>query len=378
MISKHMKGSSFSRCLRYVIEKPGARVIGGNLLSAEPELANAELQAVSQRSPRTTRPLLHCSLSLAPGEHLSEGQWRQLVGIYLDEMGFGRNQYLLVRHTDTPSHEHVHLVVNRVTFRGKSISNSWDFKRSQVVVQRLEERYGLIHAPLHRQRPAKTSEQEWGPVPLAAEVPLADLPASVRHQARLQRHLRAVLQQQLSTAADLDSLTEQLMKQDIQTRILHRRGIAAGISFVIDGKQFSGSQLGRAYSLPKLLDALAEATVLWADVSEPTANAQRFEPEPVLPEAHQRYRQLEAHFREQAKQPCSQQQIDLEIAQWVLRSQRPDAAKALVFSPDVQRLKQEQGEQVAMDYLRQLMERAQKQLREIDPEKRARRSQQEL
>lgn len=65
----------------------------------------------------------------------------------------------------------------------------------------------------------------------------------------------------------------------------------------------------------------------------------------------------------------SGQRKDFQIARLAIWSSRPDAAKALVFSPDVQRLKQEQ---VAIDYLRQLMEGGQERLREIDKEKQAR------
>ena len=42
---------------------------------------------------------------------------------------------------------------------------------------------------------------------------------------------------------------------------------------------------------------------------------------------------------------------DFQIVMLAICSSRPGMVKALVFSPDVQRLRQEEGEPVGMDYL---------------------------
>jgi len=80
---------------------------------------------------------------------------------------------------------------------------------------------------------------------------------------------------------------------------------------------------------------------------------------------HQRYYQeLVELVERRLGDGLSGPQKDFQIAMLAIRSSRPDAAKALVFSPDVQRLKQERGEAAAMTYLRQLMEAAQRQMEE--------------
>ena len=91
------------------------------------------------------------------------------------------------------------------------------------------------------------------------------------------------------------------------------------------------------------------------------------------PPFHERYyRELVDLVESRLGAGLSVREKDFQIAMLALRSSKPDAAKALVFSPDVQRLKQEQGEQAAMDYLREVMEEAQQRLREVQQQVRER------
>ena len=89
------------------------------------------------------------------------------------------------------------------------------------------------------------------------------------------------------------------------------------------------------------------------------------------------YQELVDIVERKLDQGASVRDKDLQLAMLALRSGKPDTAKALVFSPDVQRLKQEQGEPVAMDYLRQLMESAQQRLKQMDQVQQARQEQQQ-
>ena len=54
----------------------------------------------------------------------------------------------------------------------------------------------------------------------------------------------------------------------------------------------------------------------------------------------------------------STQQKDVQLAMLALHSRTPDAARALAFSPEIQRLNREQNEPAAKDYLRQLIQQA--------------------
>jgi hypothetical protein len=61
---------------------------------------------------------------------------------YLQVMGFNMNQYAVVRHTDR-DHDHAHIVASRVRLDGTTVSDSWDYHRSEAAIRQLEQEYGL-------------------------------------------------------------------------------------------------------------------------------------------------------------------------------------------------------------------------------------------
>ena len=148
---------------------------------------------------------------------------------------------------------------------------------------------------------------------------------------------------------------------------------AVGITFEWNGQTIAGSRLGADYSLPRLLvvmdvvnrpTALSQTDPVQGHDIDDTDNAReaevhQFEPDETLPVACQRYRQLEMLVRQQVGSSLLRRQIDLQIAQWATRSTSPDEARALIYSPDVQRVRRQQGDASALDYLKQLMKTAQ-------------------
>ena len=143
MLAKQVKGRDFSGCLTYVLGKPGAIKIGGNMWGQDSLALSHEFsQLVYQRSHLTKR-VYHCALSLPPGESVSDPTWRKIAQDYLKAMGFADCQYILVRHTDTERHQHVHIVANRVGMDGKTVSDSFDHYRCQTVVRAIENSYNL-------------------------------------------------------------------------------------------------------------------------------------------------------------------------------------------------------------------------------------------
>jgi hypothetical protein len=87
--------------------------------------------------------LKHVSLSAAPGEHLSEEQWRAVAGRWRDLMGYEGCDYYLVRHSDTAK-DHVHMIVSRVRIDGSVVSDSNERIRQSRVTAILEREFGLV------------------------------------------------------------------------------------------------------------------------------------------------------------------------------------------------------------------------------------------
>lgn len=249
MIGKQVKGKDFLGCLAYVLEKPGAQLIGGNVEGTTPQALAIEFEQVRQRSLRVQRPVYHCALSLSPGEHLPDEAWREIADRYLKAMGFQRNQYVLARHNDTENHEHVHIVANRVQRSGQVVTDSWDFRRSEAVLRRLESEYALVTVT-----PSWESDRAQ---PTRREIEKGKTTGKFSVRQQLQHLIDLTLSQDRSIETITD-LSDRLKQMGVSTRLnCLVNGQPRGISFEFDGIAIAGAKLGRAYSLPRLQQRLA-------------------------------------------------------------------------------------------------------------------------
>ena len=266
MIGKQVKGKDFLGCLAYVLGKPGAQLIGGNMEGMIPQALAIEFEQVRQRSLRVQRPVYHCALSLSPGEHLPDEAWREIADRYLKAMGFQRNQYVLARHTDTENHEHVHIVANRVQRSGQVVTDSWDFRRSEAVLRQLETEYALVPVtPSWKRDRAQPTRRE-------IEKGRTTGKSSVR------QYLQQLIDQTLNQDRSIETITDlsdRLKQMGVSTRLnCLVDGRPRGISFEFDGIAIAGAKLGRAYSLPRLQQRLAGGVPSVIDRAPPSATQQ--------------------------------------------------------------------------------------------------------
>ena len=117
-----------------------------NMAGETPRELAAEFGAIRDLRPGLGKAVLHVSLSAAPGEQLSDEQWREIGQRYLAGMDLDQNQYVLTRHTDT-AHEHIHIVANRIGFDGQVVSDSHDYQRMHTLMREIEHDYGLEAVP---------------------------------------------------------------------------------------------------------------------------------------------------------------------------------------------------------------------------------------
>ena len=144
MIAKAVKGKGFRGALDYDLNKQKGHIINSNMAGNNPRELAKEFGEIRKLRPNLGKAVLHVSLSAAQGENLTDNQWREISEKYLIGMGLKDNQYVITRHTDT-EHEHIHLLVNRITHRGEVISDSHDYKRQEVIMRQIEQDYGLQH-----------------------------------------------------------------------------------------------------------------------------------------------------------------------------------------------------------------------------------------
>lgn len=237
MIAKAVKGRSFRGALEYDLSKEQGRVIDTNMCGKTPRALASEFGEMRKLRPKLGKAVLHVSISAALGEHLSDEQWKQVARRYLDGMGLEKNQYLVTRHMDT-EHEHIHLLANRIRFDGEVTSDSYDYRRHEVIMRAIERDFGLQ--------------------------PLAPSQAAIRHaptKGEIEEGLRTGVPSTRQRLQELcDAAASDCGSFSLYAERLHAVGVEllpviqlagrrmSGLSYLLDGVMMKGSDLGKGYS----------------------------------------------------------------------------------------------------------------------------------
>ncbi len=149
MIGKITIGKSFRGCLMYclndkrkqfpdeVIFKNRAEIIAFNKCNGTAHDLIKQFNQVKQLNPKLAKPVLHITLSMAPGEHLSNDKLMEVSEQCAKDFGFENNQYVSVLHKDT-EHQHMHVIANRIGLDKKTVSDSNSYKRVATFCRKME------------------------------------------------------------------------------------------------------------------------------------------------------------------------------------------------------------------------------------------------
>jgi len=240
MIGKQSKGTSFRGLLNY-LDKEDGLIIGGNMVGETPRELSTEFALSRQLNPNLERAVYHSSLSLPKTESLDNDTWNEVARDYLKGMGFSDSQYVIYRHHDK-EHDHIHLVASRIRITdGKTVSDSWDYVRSEKLVRELEHKYSLtptISSHLDQQRGQTTGE-----------IRLIERTGAESVRAKLHQAIDA----ETSNPISMPKLVNKLKDRGIDAQIsITRTGLIRGISYKLDGIAFTGTKLGKGYTFPGL------------------------------------------------------------------------------------------------------------------------------
>jgi hypothetical protein len=139
--------------LNYVFGKEGMCILGyGGMYSQDisQKFFGKVLHFQGQRNATKNR-YAHITLNLPHGEHLDNRTFHEVSKEYMEQMGYGEQPYVVVRHNDT-EHEHVHIITTNVTGSGKVLGIFNSFRRNMATQQYLEKKFGLSPSPLTKQQ----------------------------------------------------------------------------------------------------------------------------------------------------------------------------------------------------------------------------------
>ena len=150
MISNITSGNSFYDVAMYnqkkVNQGEASILYSQKLRGTKPETLQKAFQNYNLSISR--KPVIHVSLSFAREDErqLDDEKMVSLSKEYLQNMGYGKQPYIIYRHFDTP-HPHVHILSTRVDIETqKRINDSFDYIRSKQITEKIEQVHGLTKA----------------------------------------------------------------------------------------------------------------------------------------------------------------------------------------------------------------------------------------
>lgn len=149
----HKSGADFNGLCAYVLaqgiydiqyeSKDPKTVLENYIYGKHYEEIAQQFKEQAQENPNVKKPVMHLSVNFRAEDYISEKVQKEFLKRVLDEMGIkdDNHQYIAVRHND--KHPHYHIVVNRVGFDGKTLSDSYTKYRIGTACDKVEKEMKL-------------------------------------------------------------------------------------------------------------------------------------------------------------------------------------------------------------------------------------------
>ena len=240
MTGNQVKGKSFRGALRYnleKVEKGGAEMLTHSFAIFKENAIMKEVQMIHALKPDLKKYFYHTSINFPYHEKLSNETMKQIGLDYLKGNGFDQHQFIIFRHNDV-DHPHLHILVNRIGYDGKVISDSNDYARSEKVLRELEKQYNLTQVTPSRQAKERAMTKN--------ELEYMKRTNKPSDKMALQVILNEVLSQknQMSTKQFIEKLEAK------RVSVLFNQastGYVSGVSFSYNGVVMKGAKIGNDF-----------------------------------------------------------------------------------------------------------------------------------
>jgi len=236
MIAKIIKGADFGGVINYMLSKQEGKAMvlaSNNIGFTDQNLCVHEFALQASMRPNVQKPVCHTILSFSANDadQLTDDVMIKIANEYLEKMGYGDTQSLIVRHSDR-QHPHLHICINRIGNKGKTISDRNEKYRSTKICRELTERYGLTIGE---------GKQEVNR-------------SRLRGEDKLRYEIFDTIKSILLQSQTWKDFVAGLEQQGITTRFKTKGNtdVVQGIIFEKDGCSFSGSKIDRTCSFSRL------------------------------------------------------------------------------------------------------------------------------
>lgn len=154
MVAKISSGNSLHGLLMYnqeKVDKGCAKVLLTNRI-IEPKNGIQDIRSYLRSfepyllaNQRTEKPVLHISVNPSPVDTLSDKDLGRIARIYMEQMGYGDQPFVVFKHEDI-ARTHIHIVSVRVNEYGKKLDHRYERRKSMDICRKLERQFGLVAA----------------------------------------------------------------------------------------------------------------------------------------------------------------------------------------------------------------------------------------
>ena len=214
----------------------------GSTIGKTPTAAGNFLSAIAQLRPRLQRHLYHVSISVPQTERdLSHSEWAEIGRAWCD--GMGLDHYMIVLHSG-----HIHILASRIRSDGTAASDSWDYRRSELLLRKIESDFDLIPTRFSHAADITRRSQHRRARSLREIHAVADRSTSDKD------FVRRAIEAALMEAPDEPAFTTKLAEAGIDVTIEQQPDRAAYVLFSFGGYLFGRRALGQGYALDHLVE----------------------------------------------------------------------------------------------------------------------------
>lgn len=144
MMAKIVQGNNFAAAINYLLNRKEASILATKGIRQNDKESMIRSFEVQAKANPITKPVAHISLDFSAQDRdkLTDEKMMEIASEYIKRMGYDNTQLFVVRHSDR-EHPHVHLILNRIDFDGKRISDQNERIRSTKICRELTLKHNL-------------------------------------------------------------------------------------------------------------------------------------------------------------------------------------------------------------------------------------------
>ena len=239
MIASITKGRGFGKLFEYLLKKEKAPLIlvgAQNCESSTPADLAAEFENIAAMRPSIPKPVRHFSIGFHEKDgHVDVAKKALIIVEIINAMGHSNCQYFAVAHgRDDPDHpaahdhDHMHIVTNAIDLNGELVRDSWDYRKMETALRKIERDFGLENIACSWQKTISPDGKEINP------------------------EIRSIIKESLTDKPTLPEWIDRLEQSSVNLRFkVTSRDKVQGVSFIYERNLYKGGEIDYSWNTIK-------------------------------------------------------------------------------------------------------------------------------